>query len=138
MKTCTKCKKEKCLDSFSWKNKAKGRKSSECKECHRKQRQKHYQNNKKSEIARVKLRREDIRDYINDVKSNSRCPCGEDHIATLQFHHIDSETKRFEISKAPSLGISKKVLDEEIQKCIILCSNCHAKLHWEENHADIV
>jgi len=22
----------------------------------------------------------------------------------------------------------------ELQNCMVLCSNCHKKLHWEENH----
>ena len=36
-KICTKCKRELSLDNFRWKNKAEGKKHSQCKECQSKQ-----------------------------------------------------------------------------------------------------
>jgi hypothetical protein len=42
-KKCTKCKRELPLDDFRWKNKAEGKKHSQCKECQKAQEKKHYQ-----------------------------------------------------------------------------------------------
>jgi hypothetical protein len=62
--------------------------------------------------------------------------CGEDHPATLQFHHRDPSTKLFGIS-TKVLATPKKfpweVVVAEIEKCDLLCANCHAKHHctWE-------
>lgn len=42
----------------------------------------------------------------------------------LEFDHVDPETKRFNVgdaSSAPSL----EALKEEIEKCDLVCSNCH-------------
>lgn len=45
----------------------------------------------------------------------------------LEFHHLDPTQKDFGISK--TLTKSFKALTEETDKCILLCSNCHAEEH---------
>ena len=47
--------------------------------------------------------------------------------AALHFHHVDSSTKSFNISQ----GIAKKwdVIKQELDKCILLCMNCHFEEH---------
>ena len=54
--------------------------------------------------------------------------CGYDeHLAALEFHHIDPKTKEFGIAEA---GVTRSLekCREEAKKCILLCSNCHAAL----------
>lgn len=51
-------------------------------------------------------------------------------IAALDFHHINPETKSFNI--APSMSRSMFSLMREADKCILLCSNCHRELHYNE------
>lgn len=46
------------------------------------------------------------------------------------FHHKDSDKKDFSISKR-SLCFEK--LKVEVDKCILLCKNCHGELHYVEN-----
>lgn len=50
--------------------------------------------------------------------------CGD----ALEFHHIDPTKKLFRISAAVSESITPRLL-EEINKCILLCSNCHREYH---------
>ena len=63
--------------------------------------------------------------------------CGyNEHFSALDFHHLDPETKDFnlEISNLYSRAMSEdnfKIVDEEIQKCIILCANCHRLEHCQ-------
>lgn len=49
-------------------------------------------------------------------------------IDSLEFHHIDSTQKDFGISKQ---GITRswETLKKELQKCILLCANCHREEH---------
>ena len=50
-------------------------------------------------------------------------------IDALHFHHLDPNTKSFGISdylKSPS---KNKDVYEEVEKCVILCANCHAEYH---------
>lgn len=63
-----------------------------------------------------------------DIKSSHGClRCGESDPCSLDFHHISD--KSFELSKGKKISQSR--LDSEISKCVVLCSNCHRKLHAE-------
>ena len=55
--------------------------------------------------------------------------CGESRLYLIQFHHIDPSTKRFCIG---SNVASKKEeeLENEVKKCVCLCSNCHDEFHY--------
>ena len=71
------------------------------------------------------------RDYLWSLKSDLGCStCGEKDPRCLEFHHRDPETKRFNLT---SHGCRTKSLDDEVKKCIVLCANCHAKLHYDRN-----
>ena len=52
------------------------------------------------------------------------------NLGALTFHHKDITTKSFGIS---GRGLSNKPIDEiieEVDKCILLCHNCHMELHY--------
>jgi len=58
--------------------------------------------------------------------------CGENHPATLDFHHHSPHPDNLKINqlmKAKRYSFAKKEIEE---KCIVLCSNCHRKHHWDE------
>lgn len=135
-KVCSRCNQEKPLEEFSFKNISKGTKNSYCKTCHRDYTRSHYNENKQLYVYRAvqtnKKTKEKIREHIKHIKQESSCEiCGESHPATLDFHHIHDDSKDFSVSK--NSGKSLSVINKEIDKCIILCSNCHRKLHWSEN-----
>ena len=50
-------------------------------------------------------------------------------IRALEFHHVDPTQKDFGISRTLTKSVAK--LKEEVSKCILLCSNCHAEIHQE-------
>lgn len=47
--------------------------------------------------------------------------------SALCFHHIKPELKSFEISS--SWGVSDEKMSLELDKCIMLCANCHQAHH---------
>lgn len=51
--------------------------------------------------------------------------CGE--TSHLHFHHMDQRTKI--ASPRLLVGSPRKVFDEEVAKCILLCQSCHNKAH---------
>lgn len=59
----------------------------------------------------------------------SRCLlCGYDRCKrALIFHHIDPEGKDFEIGEGRTR--SWEALVKELDKCVLLCSNCHMEVH---------
>lgn len=45
----------------------------------------------------------------------------------LHVHHVEAENKSFNISGSHSR--SWKAIIEELDKCVLLCANCHAEEH---------
>lgn len=69
-----------------------------------------------------------IRDYIKSL--NPKCQvCLESELACLDFHHLNPQEKEYEISTLIGNGASLDKIKTEMQKCCILCSNCHRKFH---------
>jgi hypothetical protein len=55
--------------------------------------------------------------------------CGEEHIATLDFHHFDGE-KEFNMANLLR-KMDWEQVKLELTKCQLLCSNCHRKSHFD-------
>lgn len=70
---------------------------------------------------------------INDIKLKRGCAvCGyNSHPAALHFNHISGD-KNFDISQDPKKAWSKVIA--EIDKCEILCANCHGIHTYENRH----
>ena len=108
---------------------------------------KSYEKNKETRIDKVITYRKNNKDKVkiwsktNRVKTQNnwlgwkstlKCSvCGENNPYCLEFHHINPIEKEGLISK---MKFSKKKLEEELKKCIILCGNCHRKHHYNENN----
>jgi hypothetical protein len=45
----------------------------------------------------------------------------------LHCHHVDETTKDMDRHSLTTLAYSK--LEEELKKCVLLCSNCHMEVH---------
>ena len=56
--------------------------------------------------------------------------CGYDKSpAAFDFHHIHPEEKKFTFSNTNCYQ-NKEKITEELQKCALLCANCHRELHY--------
>lgn len=56
--------------------------------------------------------------------------CGYDkNISALEFHHIDPTTKEFQIDLRHFSNTNLEKLQNELDKCILICANCHRELH---------
>ena len=85
----------------------------------------------KSLVYAAKIKRKiKVDDILSAIKAECAI-CGEKHPATLDFHHIDPNNKKFTISTYYVSGCSKDKIIKETEKCIVLCSNCHRKLHFD-------
>lgn len=56
------------------------------------------------------------------------------YMKALTFHHSDPSQKDFEISTYKTLQMSEKLI-AELNKCILLCFNCHMEVHDELGQA---
>jgi hypothetical protein len=132
-KVCPQCGVKKKKEEFYSRPKYRDGLSSYCKNCDRTYRKLHYKKNKKMYLKKSINNRKKTREWFVDYMMDKECTeCGESHKACLDFHHVDPEEKELNVSDALLYSVSK--VEKEIEKCIILCSNCHRKLHYEENN----
>jgi len=91
-----------------------------------------YLANKASEYKRIRARRIELREWLDKYKSKLRCiTCGEKHPACLDFHHKNAKTKDFNVAVVKGWGYGKERILREIEKCMVICANCHRKVHYE-------
>ena len=85
----------------------------------------------KEHIRQGRLRRSaERRGSLWDYKAEHPCErCGEADPSCLDFHHRDPGAKEFSLG-AEGKNKSFKRLLVEIEKCAVLCANCHRKLHY--------
>lgn len=61
--------------------------------------------------------------------------CGDTRVYVLDFHHRDPTQKDFTICQYKR-G-SQETIQKEIDKCIVLCANCHREFHYLEKQNNI-
>jgi hypothetical protein len=99
-----------------------------CKECRKIYIREHYQKNKQKYIDKARESNHRLKEWFRELKRNLACErCGEKHIACLEFHHVDPSKKDFQVGGMATWG--RKRLLKEIDKCVVLCANCHRKEH---------
>jgi hypothetical protein len=80
---------------------------------------------------RMRNRKRKMKDKIIEIKKNSKCiRCGFDDARALQFHHINPSDKLFAIGNR-YMAYTWDIIQKEIDKCEILCANCHSIEHYE-------
>lgn len=85
---------------------------------------KHYANNKEYYANRNVERKAVIRDYIRAAKNVPCMDCGVIYpYYVMDFDHRGD--KEFDISLAVGRGMSLQRIQLEIDKCDVVCANCH-------------
>lgn len=74
------------------------------------------------------------KEYI-DAQRTECAKCGDTRSYILDFHHRDPENKDFTIGKMKKGA--KQILQNEINKCVCLCANCHREFHHLEKIGNI-
>lgn len=80
---------------------------------------------------KIKKRKEEISRWFRDYKKALSCTsCGEADSSCIDFHHINPKEKDTPLWRVTQLrSWSKERIITEVAKCLVLCSNCHRKLH---------
>jgi transcription elongation factor Elf1 len=90
----------------------------------------HYLKNKPKRMQGQKDKRGKAKKWLAEYKKSLAClVCGEDEGVCLDFHHLDETKKSFTISTAVGRTASIDDVLQELEKCVVLCSNCHRKFH---------
>ena len=91
----------------------------------------HYRH-KDRNTQRTLNRRADNRSWLNDRKESIGCEhCGLAEASVLDFHHRNPDQKKMAVNEMVTYGYGKDALRAELQKCVVLCANCHRREHFE-------
>lgn len=72
-----------------------------------------------------------IREWYNALKQQLTCKdCGTDDFRVLQFHHRVPADKLKDIALLVTSSASTKTILAEMEKCDVLCANCHIIRHY--------
>lgn len=84
---------------------------------------------RKCTVDAVDKRRRKLKEMAVNYKGGKCENCGYDRcIGALEFHHKDPNQKDFGISGTKQTASWKKI-KAEVDKCVLLCSNCHREEH---------
>ncbi len=90
-----------------------------------------YRKHRARLIGERVARKRDLRVWLRRLKETLKCiRCGFDNSAALQFHHRDPKQKSFDVCSGVLSGRCKETIQREIDKCDVLCANCHAIEHY--------
>lgn len=97
-----------------------------------------YLNNKKEIYRRVRERKIKLIEFVRNYKQQDDIvcvDCGEGRWQCLHFDHINRSEKTDSISQMARRGVAIERLLVEMEKCDVVCANCHAIRHdgfvWE-------
>lgn len=130
MKACPGCGLKKPLSAFSRNVSRSDGVQSYCIERRREYMKLHYARNatryRASAAVRNEHRRAAIRRIIRGAKDRPCSDCGISYPTfVMDFDHRDQAQKRFNIGRDALGRCSERALMEEIEKCDVVCANCH-------------
>lgn len=133
-KKCGKCLLVLPISAFGNNRSKSDGKQNYCRSCRKQYLKQHYDNNKLQYYNRTRDNQTRLRQLIQEHKSNLSCSiCGFNaNPIALDFHHPDEnkEANIADIVKTKGWGWTKIL--HEINKCIVLCANCHRILHYQK------
>lgn len=124
-KHCGDCKQDKSFNDFHRRGNGF---QSVCKSC-----RKLRDSGRQYDLAKKKINQKKFREWREGLKRDKLCvDCGGAfHTAAMQWDHLPGTKKVKDVSSF----WSKKLVLEEIKKCKLVCSNCHAVRTWNRNNS---
>jgi hypothetical protein len=126
---CGRCGEVKSIDQFAWRRKRKRQRDNMCAPCRSAYGREHYLANRQryidAEAQRKRARAESRTRWLIEFFRNHPCvDCGEQDPIVLEFDHL--RDKVFEVMNQFASRNWREILDE-IEKCDVVCANCHRR-----------
>jgi len=130
-KICTKCQHQKDVLSFPARKTSKDGRASWCRACYKEnwdvryyENHQHYRNSHNT--SRRKIREQNARKVFEYLTHHPCVSCGESDPIVLEFDHRDRVEKSGNIANM-IVNSSWTRVESEIEKCDVLCANCHRR-----------
>lgn len=126
---CARCKAVKHEDDFAGPFKSRKRKGSYCRACRTGYQHEHYLQNRTERIQQARVRKEEeyrrrLKFVLEYLRQHPCVDCGESDLVVLEFDHLGG--KSFTVSAGMKTRSWAAVLSE-IEKCEVVCVNCHRR-----------
>lgn len=126
---CYRCGDVKPLGDFAWRRKAENQRDTFCRPCRSTYGKEHYAANRERYIEHARIQKQQLRlertSYLIEYFQARSCiDCGETDPVVLEFDHL--REKSFSIGAALTSRSWQSILDE-IEKCEVVCANCHRR-----------
>lgn len=96
-----------------------------------------YAENGDHRREQVRNRRRKLKQRYRDYKESLSCEecghSGKDNAWSLDFDHINPDEKVVAVSHLVTSGYGWERIMEEIEKCRVVCANCHRKKGYQEH-----
>lgn len=128
-KPCKICGVTKNLEEFVSHSQCKDGRANQCKECAAKRTAEWHKNHKEQRQFDNRARKRAAKLKAMEYMGNKCYDCRKEFPPCVyQFHHLDMSTKE----KNPSalFGMKWDNLKNELDKCVMLCANCHMIRHY--------
>ena len=131
-KKCCNCKELKKLSEFNKNKTKKDGYNTICRVCSKLRSRKYYQDNREHHKNVTSKRRKktlkDVRIKLFEYyKTHSCIICGENDPIVLEFDHRVKESKTNDVSSLVYGGSGWSTIEKEIEKCDVMCANCHRR-----------
>lgn len=127
MKFCNSCSMDKDISEFNKKSSARDGLQSKCRDCSKAHYKNYYDTCDKERVrlvAKNAIDRATLRSRVQSLKSQPCMDCGRSYpYYVMDFDH--QYDKSFQIANAVSLNYPIAKIVAEIEKCEVVCSNCH-------------
>jgi hypothetical protein len=99
-----------------------------CKTCRREYDREYHQRTRPIRLAQKKRYLADVIGWYRELKTGRPCAdCGGSfHYSAMEWDHLPGMQKVAEVSTLVAKTRSKRGVLEEIEKCELVCANCHA------------
>jgi hypothetical protein len=129
VRKCYRCGELKPIEDFSWRRRAHGQRDTFCRPCRSAYGKEHYAANRARYIEQARIQKEKLmlertKYLIKYFEINPCTDCGEQDPVVLEFDHL--RDKSFAIGPALARR-SWPIILAEIEKCEVVCANCHRR-----------
>lgn len=121
---CSRCRRVRSASLFRWQNRSKGRRHPQCRDCAKHSNARDRQRNRASYRDAKKTSQRELREIVKKAKDVPCIDCGK----TYPPYVMDFDHRRgVKVAKVSALvyANSVRLLLEEIEKCDVVCANCH-------------
>ena len=130
MKQCVTCLEYKAEEEYNWRYKHLNQRHKICRDCQNHHSRNWYGKHKEEQIERVKVNRNRVRYSTREfvweyLKTHPCIECGETDPIVLEFDHVKGKDQ--DIARMVSTGYSLEAIKKEMEKCQVLCANCHRR-----------